>query len=450
MPNGAFRWATLKDIEITIRNNGGAIFGGYPRDRIIHDHYAEQFYAARVADSDTVLQYNNPEHHPESWPHRTVLPNDIDAYMPNDQMNHAIRSLKQKGYDMKVMFSGAAHIYGLRFNINPVSSMANELKLTRYELSFRLPDLLHKHMGNEIKAKMPNIQLDILHQPMIHDIKASFSPIDFECNSLIILPDNTLALRTASVSMPKPSSPSHPAASLNTINPSPLYSHNILNRIIQDIINFKAIAIQPQQHRIAKMIKKGFTLMAPSSVTLISQMNAPSYDGTCLVCHGALDQTPSSEPEIARNDPDQHALAVEAYNSAKLFHIKNHCCDARYHPACYKQSQDQATTEYDNVQKCMMCRTHLQHVYSPQNNAFCPLAEYTRSLIDTYTAPPPPDNDDTEEREADDENGDIPFGEAMFTPPHLVVISTQNIALPPPASVPLQRQRRRTNRILNF
>jgi hypothetical protein len=361
--------------------------------------------------------------------------------MTNEQMNNVVRNIKQKGYNAGLMFSGPAHIYGVNFNINPISSMANELKLTRLEISFRLPDLLHQHMGHEIKAKIPNIQLDILHQPIIHDYKASFSATDFECNSLLILSDNTLALRTSSALYSTTSTKPQLPSPSNTSNPSPLDGHKSLDRIIQDIINFKAVAVQPQQHRIAKMVKKGFTVSSPTSITLVSNITTTSYDGTCLVCHGSLDQAPTPHPENTNNDPEEHTIALTAYNDAKRFHVKNNCCDARYHPACYKQSQDQATTEYDNVQKCMMCRSHLENIYSATNNVFCPLAEYSRSIVEKYIPPPPaPQQQDDVMMNEDD-------GEP-FTPPHLVIISAINNTSPPPA--PRRENNRRTNRILEF
>lgn len=302
-------WAMCKAIEKNLLNSGAIIFGGYVRDRIIHDHYADMFYTAADA-SETPLDYNDPKCHPDSWPHRTHLPADIDAVMSNDAFDTFIENMKEQDFIVKKKRTTNISAY-----------------------TCRVPDLLHTKCTVMLKTHpimrnlplftscLPVVELDILHKQSLSPTECvPYGTIDFECNSLLILPGNTIDIR-------------------NGAHHFCTEKFKQINKIMSDIVEFRAVAVNPQNYRICKMLEKGFEL-SNHAIKLIPCEIAKKYDGLCLICH-------------------------EDFEQCKAFcQVQNTCCDARYHVHCYAASRGRIDSPYDNVQNCMMCRQAMSRTHN--------------------------------------------------------------------------------------
>ena len=292
------KWSMFKAVEKALLENGGIIFGGYVRDKIIHDHFANMFYT----QSENVDDYSDPENHRASWPHRCHMPRDIDVVVSNAGFKGFKAMMASMGFRVKQKLpSKTADIYSGDVNIQH----------TKCYVTLKTHPLL-KGFSEMIQA-IPIIEIDVLHKDEIKSTEPiPFGKIDFECNSLLIVPGDLIDVRSAGV------------------RDFVVDKHRQINRIIEDVLAFKAVAVFPQKYRTAKMLKKGFKIVN-NVVELIPRV-VGGPDGLCLICH-----------EDFKEDKN-------------ICHVKNKCCEARYHPECYSFSREKSNTMYNNVSNCMMCR----------------------------------------------------------------------------------------------
>jgi hypothetical protein len=150
--------------------------------------------------------------------------------------------------------------------------------------------------------------------------KDDFSPetsfplgdLDFECNGLILTPQNDICY------------PVH------TIK-NPVVKFRMLQDVIEDIKKMIAKPVKPMEYRMIKMIDRGFSVV-DRYITVFPTHISTVTEGHCIICFTELGSDP---------------------------HIKNKCCDARYHQACYAQAVKNATNLYNNIHACMMCRREM-------------------------------------------------------------------------------------------
>ena len=83
----------MRDIVIKCE---GIIFGGYVRDMIIHDHYSQTYYNESKQLSDA--SYNNPKVHPESWPMRTFMSDEMDIFLMPEKYKEFKAMIEKQDY----------------------------------------------------------------------------------------------------------------------------------------------------------------------------------------------------------------------------------------------------------------------------------------------------------------------------------------------------------------
>ena len=300
------KWSMFKAIERGLLDNGGIIFGGYVRDKIIHDHYANMFYT----ESENHGDYSNPENHPASWPHRVHMPSDIDVVITHEGFKGFRASMKTMGFHVKQKVPSKMAEFYTDETVNGVSHTKCYVTLSTHPLL--------RGFG-ELMESIPHIEMDVLHKDVIKPQEAiPFGKIDFECNSLLIVPGDLMDVRWGG------------------IRELVVDKHRLINRIIADIVAFKAVAVFPQKYRTKKMLNKGFKVMNNVVELIPSRGVGEIYDGLCIICHSDFQE------------------------DTNICHVKNGCCDARYHPECYSFSKEKSNTVYNNVQNCMMCRGALK------------------------------------------------------------------------------------------
>jgi hypothetical protein len=305
------KWKMMLDIEKIILANGGNIFGGFVRDKIIHDSAAEIFYEYMQSigidskSSEFQLKYNDITFNKDTND-RCILPSDIDCFMSTSEIKKMIEYIESKNYIVKIFRESPANLYIFK---NSSDENINSLKHSKLTIKFNYNDILSDifNMNDFV------INIDIIHsdnnEVNIYDILSS--NIDFECNSLIITSDNEYKLsKTLSLAC-------NPGEKLKKI-------HNIIN----DIKLKNAITVEKYgpnnipSYRWEKMILKGWK----TTSQYFEILNGEEYDGHCLICHDNIDPL--------------------------NYHIKDVCCDARFHMGCYLKMHRHKNYKSE----CPMCK----------------------------------------------------------------------------------------------
>jgi GTPase SAR1 family protein len=284
------RWKLMQEIVHSIQEVNGYVFGGYVRDKIIHDHYATLFYSNI---HNTRSEYKDPYYKPESAL-RLLIPSDIDCFMHTSQIKLFKKKLEENLLSVEEIISDLpCSIY--------FPDAPQEILHTKWKISFNVHPLLSKLIG-----KMTfSIPVDILHSA-IPNLKPPFGTIDFECNALLLTPDDEYKLADEiSIYLP------------------PKEKIEKLNRIISEIILQTTSVIYKKlpKYRIYHMVKKGWTIKT-NKFELVKTIE---LEEVCCICLSSFDKPYS--------------------------HLKFKCCNARM---CFKScSRDWFYHRYIN---CPLCR----------------------------------------------------------------------------------------------
>lgn len=299
--NNKVHWRMVSDIKSIIAECNGVLFGGAVRDSVIHDYFAIKFYT----ESDN-MEYDNKNAHPESWPWRCLSPCDIDTVMSTENIEVFKKALKKKDYTIVpiIVNSAMPRQYGNFFD--------SGLLHNKYIIKVKMHPLITEFTNANMK--IPCVHIDVIHKGGLEAEKAfPLGDIDFECNSLIITPRNTIELP-------------------DKTKQNPITKLKKLQSIIDDIQNFIARPVKPELYRFQKMIAKGFTVIDRHLIVYPKSVSVKTEEH-CIVCFAD-------------------------FSTAEL-QVKNKCCNARYHKECYALSVKRSTTEYDNIRACIMCRQAL-------------------------------------------------------------------------------------------
>jgi hypothetical protein len=317
MPNPTLYWRFLQSIREVITKSGGYVFGGFVRDSIIHDHFAQMFYKASEGEE---WDYAEPTHHPESYTGRVTLPLDIDVMIDSACIPFLIAALTEAEFTCQEI-PAPPH--------NPYAAISHDpqLVLTSYQVSMKVNPLIKRFFGKSL----PIVKIDVVHKEDFQICTTfKYEKLDFECNSLYISPDGQIG-----TVVPKNSSTSDFLKNMERTK-----------KIMDDCVHRVAIAVQPSSRRIEKMMYKGYKIV--SSVTTLAyptHENACQQDEDCLIC--------------------MQSLKGSRYAGMN-------CCAAKFHFQCFARSLANCSTMYNNKGNCMMCRRDLETCGTNQEhiNAF--------------------------------------------------------------------------------
>jgi hypothetical protein len=311
--SGSLQWKFLLSLQKLACKNGGFIFGGFARDSLIHEHYAKLYYTAREATYAEFYKedkrdfkfwdYADPSIHPESWPHRALMPTDIDIAMDSVQKESFLYDLTKSGFHIKAKNPRKLEDYTGLTHHSDINHQKISVSLAFHPL----------FQSDDFAIDLPHINIDIVYKPdlQISDV-LMYEHLDFQCNGLYITPDENFAIC-------KPP------------NYNFIQCHKLIKSVIDDCVNFRAVPVKPSTGRLFKMVRKQFSIIAPTT-TMMPKGGAE--DDSCSLCLGTLHNVPC---------------------------IKNNCCAAKYHPICYVKTQSGATNDYNNVDNCMVCRQPLNY-----------------------------------------------------------------------------------------
>ena len=246
----------MTSIQQLIQQLNGVIFGGYVRDKIIHDFYALQYYTKCSAEYKNEKynynKYNDPNFLPETKD-RMIIPYDIDCYMKPHQIEHFKNLLRNSLLEF-------------------IEEKSENYEHTKLYISFKLNPIIESNI--EILKKIV-IKVDIIHTQLLIN-----KPLDFECNSLILTPDNEYKLCKFLLISCK----------------DPMTKIDKFNEIYNNILARKTKILSPQvaDYRIQHMLNKNW-IISSDNITLTKSINYKATDKTdTTVCYICLENISSS------------------------------------------------------------------------------------------------------------------------------------------------------------
>jgi len=288
------KWQLFKIVESHILQSNGYIFGGYPRDKIIHDHFAKQFYQ----NNGTTDKYEDSTFNPESYKGRITLPQDFDIVMASGDIEILINCMKDNGLyvsrvDDKIGYKKIKDGFSY-----------SKLKISPY---------IHRIILETMNTQPTSVQVDIIHKNDFDWPRdCDFSTFDFRCNSLVITPSGIYDMITMKDFR-------------NTIK------NEIIQDIIQEILLFEAhVPIiesinNVDTYRINKMYQKGFEIATKD----ICIKQSTTKEDICIVCHDVFNEEAVLTPG---------------------------CCSVKFHLRCYKTLIEHDAIHWSNCIMCRQPR----------------------------------------------------------------------------------------------
>ena len=308
---------------------GAVLFGGAPRDLILAKHHESQYFAAGGTDED----FDDTTTHLPEWSDRGLIPNDIDAYIYDDdfallELNWS-RLHMQKVSRVVVQSSTYLNMPDSATHYKYVLSIANReyfnsnLMLAGFHPDLRalVSDCVHRFTA-DMKVRMAGcrsqVRLDLLVIPRGTPLLLCH---DFNVNGLCM--DGRGVWLSPGL-----------AKGL-----APLDTHLALQDVLTDVRAKRAKYLgweDVTNFRLRKLLEKGWTV--PLSLVQAVEGGAP-YEGHCIVCHERFVKNKETE-------------TVEQPSAVEAKHYKLRCCDARYHASCL---MDAAFAKMCASGHCLLC-----------------------------------------------------------------------------------------------
>ena len=350
----------------TLLHEDAHIFGGYVRDKLLHDIHAQKFYkkypCTTNGDDDTNKLYTNTTVEPDLLG-RLVSPNDIDCYIKDSSWKKVLNEFTLSGLVSYKLFERDPKLYLPNLNI-PQGVMRHlryritlwspiKIPILKRTIDHSLHHVAYKILENDINAFIktleskitkhtvnkifPKVYIDVfipVNEDDFNKYEAPFSNLDFECNGLIYTKKGI-----------------HMSQSINNSNNHNTYYTAIYNpldycqqfqKIIEDISNKHAIVVNTEisKQRIRKMLNKGWTVASNTfkiAPIKILNENQENEEDSCIICHENFKPF-NIDPNLG-----------PAY--------KLYCCEAKYHMKCMiRTCSNTGPAAIQNTKTCIMCR----------------------------------------------------------------------------------------------
>ena len=366
------------------------VFGGAARDKYLHDAHATSFFEANKSVTDSKVldeYYQNRQYMPE-LSGRFVVPSDIDAFVHCTSQINVLAAIRKDFASCTLKFKRELKGYFPDVNVDVGDVYHYRYTITTMETS----KIIRNWFLRELKIVCESSYIDGLfrqvYSPVILDLLVynrdisttmpdpPFGKVDFACNALIL--DKTgFRLSTQ----------------IKTVD---AYARSrLLNNTFKDIEKRIARVNHIRWYRVYKMRTKGWTVIDLFHNIVEVQEH---YPGHCIVCHGnvcapytdVIDQPISPSPispissrssqapmpnqESYLTDEDSH---TESTHISSIVHMKQKCCDARYHPECLLRAYTLGENCMIHRQSCIMCSSPLQFTQQDAEK----LTGYIRELM---------------------------------------------------------------------
>jgi hypothetical protein len=300
-------WKLMSQVENCLREAGGTIFGGKPRDSHIHNVNAGKFYdKISEMDHDEFMsnrqKYSDPEFLPE-FIGRLHLPSDIDAFMKTSQIDDFKKLIEKNMLRFKEKSTANASIYFEE--LEP----STRLKHTKFEVCFAMNPIMRykfEKVYDDYKIKV-----DVIHADDVTGIEPPFGKLDMECNGILVTSENEYKL----------------CKNLAQDYPQPGQKLKKLNSVLDDILEKKTTLVSDRApiFRIQDMVKRGWRVKGKELEVFIEKEEVD----VCMLCQGD-------------------------FKNSKI-RSKFMCCNNRMHPNCAKEMIEKSQW----TGSCPMCRKEL-------------------------------------------------------------------------------------------
>ena len=177
----------MKFIANNVFECSGVIFGGYPRDLIIHDENAVKFHSR---GSFTNAQYSDPDFHRDTSD-RLLIPKDIDCFFQSEELMEAfLTKMKDDGY----MVLGAI---SMDSTSSPYENLPEDVHFKRVRMVPKMPSFMRPLFGHDL-----DVNVDILYSENAN-VSPPFNSVDFTCNTLIMKGPESFTLSPTYLEMKK-------------------------------------------------------------------------------------------------------------------------------------------------------------------------------------------------------------------------------------------------------
>lgn len=309
---------TVSVADAILSVEGAVIFGGYVRDKIRHDHVAQQFYEhpsveENLRDRELSDMYADRTFLPE-LADRFLYPKDIDCFMKTASMDVLEDKLKAVGLRLIRMKETLA--VNDRYAAPESNNNDDPIRLVKGKVKFDFDNVPVLVRVLPSKLKCMSVNVDIVHVNDTLGKEPPFGCVDFFCNALII--DNAKQVRASK----------HVFEARGRDPYDMVAKHQMVGTIIDDILNKRArMAGDPPRRRVMKMELKGFEIKTMDECYTLSPPINRDEDDMCIICHENF-----------------------AHKGDGM--LKRVCCAAKYHRKCFTKMLK--SDHFSN--SCPMCR----------------------------------------------------------------------------------------------
>jgi hypothetical protein len=313
------KYMLMMKIADAVIQHGGMIYGGFVRDKVIHDYYASIFF-----DSHNNYKYSDPTNDSDSKL-RLLIPNDIDMFLKGDifAVERFFDNLQTSGFSCSQIVKDESD-YRKVANIN---HLRTNVFFTHYDI-----------MG----MKKISIRLDMMYGN-VSNAEPPFGITDMRCNQLILDINGVRLSNHLERNYEKPT--------IEIIMKNKRLEADIINNMLElktdacfitddGLIetNVKKLRLK----RIMAMQERGWTIENITCYTLIRDF---SSNERCPICLKAmrLKDVDDDDDDVIEREPIK-------YRTLK-FAIHLNCCNLNVHIECFKQH---IFTEYQtrNTPRC--------------------------------------------------------------------------------------------------
>lgn len=333
--NNKLEWKLKNEIMNKVVAHGGVIFGGAVRDKYLHDMHAIEFY-----DSEDVMNYVSYEvktYRPELFG-RWVVPNDIDIYIHESQLENLIEEL-EKCFGMQKCFSRDPSEYisdmvvpntmeHRKYRLYPIAVSRVEIQV-RNALRKGMSNTMFAHLHTELKELFDKVQtaamscgqimLDVLVSKVpLHEKQPvpPFGKVDFLCNGLIL---DAYGFQVSTAVQPD--------------KRDAIHRMKLKDYICAQVLRKEAVmdCTTCPQFRLNKMAKKGWKIVYNFVSIKVAEDDASDVGEKerCIICH-------------------------EEFVNA---HYKLRCCAAMYHSQCIINAAEKGVASMIQTKRCIMCKS---------------------------------------------------------------------------------------------
>ena len=269
------KWKKMNKVKDILLKNNIYIFGGFIRDSIIREYNESEYYkkceTLNMSIEEAKKKYYNLSFIPE-FIDRLLVPKDIDCFIQNIDIDDLILKLSKE-----------KKIYIDEYETTPI--LSSSYKYTSMGCG-------NSEFESILRTKINTIffNIDLMHADISSNIdiyKVFTSNIDFECNNLILTPDNEYKLSCAlfeKLYIFQSNKPEHSLTSKNTLE-SIEYISKIKNNIIQNKTVIATKYTIPE-FRIKKFIESNWEIS--TLFTVIDNNNKQFKDKHCEICKGTF------------------------------------------------------------------------------------------------------------------------------------------------------------------